>query len=182
LLYCAARARKPNIRLVARGARIVEGSQMLKLLVFSSLFLATATDAFALPLKFACETPQGKRVEQGPPGKATDSFEWIDDKLDNVQPSIVIDGETFSVTWGTTIPNETKGARPKATTYVFASAQRDAVSILATRIDATTAEIFRFYFNNKVLYKLTSSPGPASQDSKTAPPFVATYVASCREQ
>jgi len=77
---------------------------MLKLLVFSSLFLATATDAFALPLKFACETPQGKRVEQGPPGKATDSFEWIDDNLENVQPSVVIDGETFSVTWGTTIP------------------------------------------------------------------------------
>jgi hypothetical protein len=155
---------------------------MLRLLGFSLLFLATTSDARAVPQKFACETPQGKRVEQGPPGKPTDSFEWIDDNPDNVRPTVVIDDETFSVTWGTSIPNETKGARPKATTYVFASARRDAVSILATRIDDTTAEIFRFYFNNKVLYKLTSSPGRASQDSKTAPPFVATYVASCREQ
>jgi hypothetical protein len=155
---------------------------MLRLLGFSLLLLATTTDALALPQKYACETPQGKRVEQGPPGKATDSFEWIDDNPDNVRPSVVIDGETFSVMWGTTIPNETKGARPKATTYVFASAHRDAVSILATRIDDTTAEIFRFYFNNKVLYKLTTSPGRALQDGKTASPFAATYVASCREQ
>ncbi len=75
-------------------------------------------------------------AQRDPPGRdgpaiATDSLEWIDDNPDNVRPSVVIDGETFSVMWGTTIPNETKGARPKATTYVFASAHRDAVSILA---------------------------------------------------
>jgi hypothetical protein len=62
---------------------------------------------------------------------------------------------------------------PKATTYVFASTFRDDVSIFATRIDRTQAELFRFYFSDKLLYKLTSS----SSTSKDIP-VAAIHVAS----
>ncbi|OKO80542.1 hypothetical protein AC628_08845 [Bradyrhizobium sp. NAS96.2] len=92
---------------------------------------------------------------------------------------MVIDGETFSVTWGTSAATEGKGA--KLTTYVFAAAHRTAASIFATRVDESTAEIFRFYFASRSLYKLTSRLESPSADAK-ATPFVATYLATCREQ
>ncbi|UGY21997.1 hypothetical protein HU675_0028800 [Bradyrhizobium septentrionale] len=142
------------------------------------LFVATASAAIAEPSKFTCDTPHGKRVELGPSGKGSD-VQWIDDDLDAVRPAVVIDGQTLSVTWGTSVAMEGKGA--KLTTYVFAAAQRTAASIFATRVDESTAEIFRFYFASKSLYRLTSRLGGPSSDPK-APPFVATYLATCHEQ
>ncbi|MGF6313544.1 hypothetical protein ABIB82_007697 [Bradyrhizobium sp. i1.8.4] len=142
------------------------------------LFLATTSAAIAEPSRFACDTPRGKRAEVGPSGKGGD-VQWIDDDLDTVRPAVVIDGQTFSVTWGTSVAVEGKGT--KLTTYVFAAAQRTAASIVATRVDESTAEIFRFYFASKSLYKLTSRLGGPLSDPK-APPFVATYLATCHEQ
>ncbi|WGR97475.1 hypothetical protein MTX26_24075 [Bradyrhizobium sp. ISRA443] len=143
------------------------------------LFLATTTAAIAHAARFTCDAPRGKRIELGPSGKASDA-QWIDDDLDNVRPAVVVDGQTFSVTWGTSVAPEGKGA--KLTTYVFAAAQRDAGSIFATRMDETTAEIFRFYFGSNALYKLTSRAGDLSSDNKAQSPVVATYIATCREQ
>jgi hypothetical protein len=80
---------------------------------------------------------------------------------------------------GAAAPVAGKGA--KLTTYVFAAAQRTAASIFATRIDESTAEIVRFYFGSKSLYKLTSRQDGPSSDVK-ATPFVATCLATCREQ
>jgi hypothetical protein len=143
------------------------------------LLLASTPAAMANPTKFACDAPQGKRVELGPSNKPGDA-QWIDDNLDTVRPAVLIDGQTFSVTWGTSVAQE--GAGAKVTTYVFAAARRDATSILATRIDETTAEIFRFYFASKVLYKLTTRSAGPSLDGKVQPPFIATHFAVCREQ
>ncbi|MBR0900595.1 hypothetical protein JQ616_37055 [Bradyrhizobium tropiciagri] len=142
------------------------------------LFLATASAAIAEPSRFTCDAPQGKRVEPGTSGKGND-VQWTEDDLATVRPAVVIDGETFTVTWGTSVAAEGKPA--KLTTYVFAAAHRTAASIFATRVDESTAEIFRFYFGSKTLYKLTSRLGGPSSDSK-AMPFVATYLATCREQ
>ncbi|WP_128971307.1 hypothetical protein [Bradyrhizobium tropiciagri] len=142
------------------------------------MLLTTTGAAIAEPLRFACDTPHGKRVELGVSGKNSD-IQWIEDDLDTVRPSVAIDGETFSVTWGTSVATEGKGA--KLTTYVFAAAHRTAASVFATRIDESTAEIFRFYFASKSLYKLTSRLADPSPDSKAAP-FVATYLATCRNQ
>ncbi|QOZ35176.1 hypothetical protein [Bradyrhizobium sp. CCBAU 53421] len=142
------------------------------------VLLAATSAALAEPSRFICDTPRGKRVEVGPSGKGSD-VQWIDDDLDAVRPSVVIDGETFSVTWGTSVATEGKAA--KLTTYVFAAAHRNAASIFATRVDESTAEIFRFYFASKSLYKLTSHLGGPSPDAK-ATPFVATYLATCRDQ
>ncbi|MES5486368.1 hypothetical protein QMZ05_26730 [Bradyrhizobium sp. INPA03-11B] len=139
------------------------------------LLLATTSAAIAQPSRFTCDTPRGKRVEAGPSG----NVQWTDDDLDAVRPSVVIDGETFSVTWGTSVATEGKGA--KLTTYVFAAAHRTAASVFATRVDESTAEIFRFYFASKSLYKLTSQLAAPSPDTKAAP-LVATYLATCREQ
>lgn len=133
----------------------------------------------AEPSRFTCDTPRGKRVDLGPSGKGSDA-QWIDDDLDSVRPSVVIDGETLMVTWGKSVAAEGKGDA-KLTTYVFAAAHRSAASIFATRVDDTTAEIFRFYFASRSLYKLTSRLGGASPDTK-AVPFVATYLTACREQ
>ena len=66
----------------------------------SLLLLASHADAFALPLRFVCEPPHGKRVEQGGVGKGTD---WIDESLENVHPAVTVDGESLTVTWGSTI-------------------------------------------------------------------------------
>lgn len=143
------------------------------------LLLASIPAAMANPTRFACDPPQGKRVELSPSNRSGDA-QWIDDNLDTVRPAVVIDGQTLSVTWGTSVAQE--GAGAKLTTYVFAAARRDASSILATRVDDTTAEIFRFYFGSKVLYKLTTRSGGASLDGKVAPPFIATHFAICREQ
>jgi hypothetical protein len=142
------------------------------------LACALACPAFAQVQKFTCDPPVGKRVESGGLGQSPN---WADDSLPEIHPTVLIDGQTFSVTWGNTTADQ-KSGRPKATTYVFAAAHRDQTSILATRVDDTTAEIFRFYFSNKSLYKLSTSLAPATQDAKGAPPFVATYVAACREQ
>lgn len=155
---------------------------MLRYFGVSLLFLVLVTDAFGQPLRFVCETPRGKRVELGAVGLATEGLEWTDDGLEDIRPAVVVDGDTFTVTWGSSLPIESKGTVPKATTYIFASAYRDDLSILASRTDRTTAEIFRFYFNNKVLYKLTSSVGLAAQDRKAAPSMAAIHVANCREQ
>ncbi|MHC2335519.1 hypothetical protein [Bradyrhizobium sp. USDA 4454] len=140
--------------------------------------LTTIDAAIAEPVRFSCDTPRGKRVELGGSGKGSDA-EWIEDDLETVRPAVVIDGETFTVTWGTSIATE--GKPPKLTTYVFAAAHRTAASIFATRVDESTAEIYRFYFGSKSLYKLTSRLEIPSSDSK-ATPFVATYLATCREQ
>ncbi|MFX8554403.1 hypothetical protein ABTM01_19905, partial [Acinetobacter baumannii] len=43
------------------------------------------------------------------------------------------------------------------------------------------AEIFRFYFSSKSLYGLTSHLAGAQPDAE-ATPFVATYLATCRQQ
>lgn len=142
------------------------------------LLLATTCAAIAQPSRFSCDTPRGKRVELGASGKGND-VQWIEDDLETVRPAVVIDGETFTVTWGTSVAAEGRGA--KLTTYVFAAAHRTATSIFATRVDESTAEIFRFYFGSKSLYKLTSRLEAASPDAKAAP-FVATYLAACREQ
>ncbi|MGY4427426.1 hypothetical protein ACVWY2_009875 [Bradyrhizobium sp. JR6.1] len=155
-----------------------EGKPMWRSVGCVLLLLATTSAAIAEPSRFSCDAPRGKRVEVGPSGKGSD-VQWIDDDLDTVRPSVVIDGETFSVTWGTSVATEGKAA--KLTTYVFAAAHRTAASIFATRVDESTAEIFRFYFGNKSLYKLTSRLGGPSPDAKAAP-FVATYLATCREQ
>ncbi|MHC6152492.1 hypothetical protein ACVSQB_11900 [Bradyrhizobium elkanii] len=143
------------------------------------LFLAATSAAIAEPSRFTCDTPRGKRVELGPSGKGGDA-QWIDDDLDTVRPAVVIDGDTFTVTWGTSVAADGKGGA-KLTTYVFAAARRSAASIFATRTDDTTAEIFRFYFGDKSLYKLTSRLGGPSADTNAAP-FVATYLATCRQQ
>ncbi|GKQ49731.1 hypothetical protein [Bradyrhizobium sp. Ce-3] len=142
------------------------------------LLLATTSAAMAAPSRFTCDTPRGKRVEPGASGKGND-VQWIEDDLETVRPAVVIDGETFTVTWGTSVAAEGKGA--KLTTYVFAAAHRTAASIFATRVDESTAEIFRFYFGSKALYKMTSRLEGPSPDPKAAP-FVATYLATCREQ
>lgn len=142
------------------------------------LFLAATSAAVAEPSKFTCDTPRGKRIEPGASGKGSD-VRWIDDDLDAVRPAVVIDGQTFTVTWGTSVATEGRGA--KVMTYVFAAAQRTAASIVATRVDESTAEIFRFYFASRSLYKLTSRLDGPSSDPK-APPLVATYLATCHEQ
>lgn len=142
------------------------------------LLLATTGAAVAEPSRFTCDTPRGKRVELGPSDKGSE-VRWIDDDLETVRPAVVIDGETFTVTWGTSVAADGRGA--KLTTYVFAAAHRTAASIFATRVDESTAEIFRFYFASKSLYKLTSRLEAPSSDAKAAP-FVATYLATCREQ
>ena len=143
------------------------------------LLLAMTNASIAQTRRFACDEPRGKRIELGASDKANDA-QWVDDNEDAVRPAVVIDGETFSVTWGTSVAPEQKGA--KLTTYVFAAARRDAGSIFATRVDETTVEIFRFYFGSKTLYKLTSRFGNPSPDGAAALPFVATYLAACREQ
>ncbi|MGY3446420.1 hypothetical protein [Bradyrhizobium sp. USDA 4473] len=140
------------------------------------LLLATTSAAPAASSRFTCDTPRGKRVE---PGASGNTIQWIEDDLETVRPAVVIDGETFTVTWGTSVAAEGKPA--KLTTYVFAAAHRTASSIFATRVDESTAEIYRFYFGSKSLYKLTSRLEAPSSDSK-ATPFVAAYLASCREQ
>ena len=151
---------------------------MLRRLGLSLLLLVLHTDAFAQPLRFVCELPHGKRVEQGGAGKGT---EWIDESLEDVHPTVTVDGESLTVTWGSTIPNQSKGGAPKPTTYVFAAAYRDERSILATRVDRTGAEIFRFYFGSKVLFRITSNPGNVSQQS-ALPSAAAIHVATCRDQ
>jgi hypothetical protein len=151
---------------------------MLRRLGLSLLLLVLHTDAFAQPLRFVCELPHGKRVEQGGAGKGT---EWIDESLEDVHPTVTVDGESLTVTWGSTIPNQSKGGAPKPTTYVFAAAYRDERSILATRVDRTGAEIFRFYFGSKVLFRITSNPGNVSQQSALHS-AAAIHVATCREQ
>ena len=88
----------------------------------------------------------------------------VDESLENVHPAVTVDGESLTVTWGSTIPNQSKGGAPKPTTYVFAAAYRDERSILASRVDRTGAEIFRFYFGSKVLFRITSNPGNTSQE------------------
>ena len=142
------------------------------------LFVTTASAATA-ETRFTCDAPRGKRIELGPTAKSGDA-QWIDDDLESIRPAVAIDGQTLSVTWGSSAAPEGKGA--KLTTYVFAAARRDATSIVATRVDETTAEIFRFYFGSKVLYKLTTRAGISPPDGKLPSPFVATYLASCREQ
>ncbi len=154
---------------------------MLRRLGLSLLLLASHADAFAQPLRFVCEPPHGKRVEQSGGGKTTNGTEWIDESLENVHPAVTVDGETLTVTWGSTIPNQSKGGAPKPTTYVFASAYRDERSILATRVDRTGAEIFRFYFGTKTLFRITSNPGNASQEAAT-PSAAAIHIANCRDQ
>jgi hypothetical protein len=147
----------------------------------SLLLLASHGDALAQPLRFVCEPPHGKRVEQSGGGKTTNGTEWIDEALETVHPAVTVDGETLTVIWGSTIPNQSKGGAPKPTTYVFASAYRDERSILATRVDRTVAEIFRFYFGSKILFRITSNPGNASQESAT-PSAAAIHMANCRDQ
>jgi hypothetical protein len=106
--------------------------------------------------------------------------QWIEEDSDTIRPTVAIDGQTLSVTWGPSATPESKGA--KLTTYVFAAARRDPTSIVATRVDETTAEIFRFYFGSKVLYKLTTRAPANAPDAKLSSPFVATHFAICREQ
>jgi hypothetical protein len=151
---------------------------MFRRLGLSLLLLASHADAFAQPLRFVCEPPHGKRVELEGVGKGT---EWIDESLENVHPTVTVDGESLTVTWGSTIPNQSKGGPPKPTTYVFAAAYRDARSILATRVDRTGAEIFRFYFGSKILFRITSNPGNASPE-EAMPSAAAIHVANCRDQ
>jgi hypothetical protein len=172
-------AGKPN--LLARKSTHVETELMFRTLGLSILLLASHADAFAQPLRFVCEPPHGKRVEQSGGGKATNGTEWIDESLENIHPAVTVDGETLTVTWGSTIPNQAKGGAPKLTTYVFASAYRDERSILATRVDRNGAEIFRFYFGNKILFRITSNPGNTSQDSALSS-AAAIHVANCRDQ
>ena len=150
---------------------------MLRRLGLSLLLLASHSDAFAQSLSFVCAPPQGKRVEQGGVGKG---IEWVDESLEDVRPAVTVDGESLTITWGSTIPNQSKGGAPKPTTYVFAAAYRDERSILATRVDRTGAEIFRFYFGSKVLFRITSNPGSAQET--TLPSAAAIHVAICRDQ
>jgi len=152
---------------------------MLRRLGLSFLLLTSQADAFAQPLRFVCEAPHGKRVEQAGVGKGT---EWIDESFENVHPAVTVDGESFTVTWGSTIPNPSKSAAPKPTTYVFAAAYRDERSILATRVDRTGAEIFRFYFGSKILFRITSNPGNTPQESAMPSAAAAIHVANCRDQ
>jgi hypothetical protein len=154
---------------------------MLRLLGFSLLLLLPIVDACAQPLRLVCEPPRGKRLEQTGTGKATGGTVWVDEVLENVRPAVTIDGETLSVTWGSTISNQTKGIAPKPTTYVFASAYRNDQSILATRIDRTGAEIFQFYFGSKTLLRLASISGSTSADN-IAPAIAAIHTANCRDQ
>ncbi|MET3839721.1 hypothetical protein [Bradyrhizobium sp. OAE829] len=156
---------------------------MLRLLGFSLLLLLPVVDACAQPLRFVCEPPRGKRLEQTGMGmgKTTGEPVWADDVLENVRPAVTIDGETLTVTWGSTVSNQTKGATPKPTTYVFASAYRNDQSILATRVDRAGAEIFQFYFGSKTLLRLASISGDSS-NAITAPAIAAIQTANCREQ
>ena len=153
---------------------------MLRLLGFSLLLLLPAVVACAQPLRFVCEPPRGKRLEQPSTGKPAEAV-WADDVLENVRPVVTIDGETLTVTWGSTIANQTKGTAPKPTTYVFASAYRNDQSILATRIDRTGGEIFQFYFGSKILVRLASTSGNTAADI-TAPAIAAIQSANCRDQ
>jgi hypothetical protein len=175
-IFIASRGRK-NQNLLAR--KTFGDGPMLGRLGLSLLLLASHTDAFAQPLRFVCEPPHGKRVEQSGGSKTANDTEWIDESLESVHPAVTVDGETLTVTWGSTIPNQSKGGAPKPTTYVFASAYRDERSILATRVDRTGAEIFRFYFGSKVLFRITSNPGSAPQEVASA---AAIHIASCRDQ
>lgn len=142
------------------------------------LLLATTSAAMA-ETRFTCDPPRGKRIELGTSAKSGDA-QWIEEDSDTIRPTVAIDGQTLSVTWGLSATPESKGA--KLTTYVFAAARRDPTSIVATRVDETTAEIFRFYFGSKVLYRLTTHAPATVPDAKLSSPFVATHFAICREQ
>ena len=147
------------------------------------LLLLPVVDAYAQPLKFVCEPPRSKRLAQaGTEKQPAAGAVWVDDVLQNVRPVVTVDGETLTVTWGSTIQDPAKGAAAKATTYVFASAYRNDQSIFATRTDrAGTAEIFRFYFGSKTLLRLASTAGNASADT-AAPTMAAIQIADCRDQ
>ena len=135
-------------------------------------------DACAQPLKFICDLPQGKRLEQTGIEKQSGAAPvWVDETLENIRPAVTVDGETLTITWGSAIPNPSKAAAPKATTYVFASAYRNDQSIVATRIDRAGAEIFRFYFGSKTLVRLATVPG-----NTAAPILGAIQTTNCKDQ
>jgi hypothetical protein len=136
--------------------------------------------ACAQPLRFICEPPQGKRLElTGTEKQPTAAHAWVDDVLQDIHPTVTVDGEILTVTWGSTVAGPAKGA-PKPTTFVFASAYRDNQSILATRVDRNGAEIFRFYFGSKRLVRLASTSTTASDTA--APATNAILIADCRDQ
>ncbi|MGY4478355.1 hypothetical protein [Bradyrhizobium sp. USDA 3364] len=140
------------------------------------LTLATTSAAIAEPSKFTCVAPRSKRVELSASGKGNEA-QWIDDDLETVRPAVVIDGETFAVSWGMSVADGKAG--PKLTTYVFAAAHRSAASIFATCVDESAAEIFRFFFASKDALQAnepTGRPLARLEDH----PFVATYLATCR--
>lgn len=137
--------------------------------------------AYAQPLRFICEPPQGKRLElTGTEKQPTAAPAWVDEVLQSIHPAVTVDGEILTVTWGSTAPGPAKGAAPKPTTFVFASAYRNDQSILATRVDRNGAEIFRFYFGSKRLVRLASASTSASDTA--APATTAILIADCRDQ
>ena len=149
---------------------------------FCLLLFLSAEGVCAQPLKFVCEPPQGKRLElAGTEKQPMAAPVWIDDILQGIHPAVTVDGEILTVTWGGPGPNPVKGAAAKPTTYVFASAYRNDQSILATRVDRTGAEIFRFYFGSKKLLRLTSASSSTSADI-AAPAVTAIQIADCRDQ
>lgn len=149
---------------------------------FCLLFFLSAEDLCAQPLRFVCEPPAGKRLElAATEGQSMAAPVWIDDVLQDIRPAVTVDGEILTVIWGSAAQNSNRGAAAKPTTYVFASAYRNDQSILATRVDRTGAEIFRFYFDSKKLLRLTSTSSNTSADI-AAPVITAIQIADCRDQ
>jgi len=157
-------------------------------LALCSLSIGSALSADG-PLGFVCDEPSGKRVEVGDVRaldgrslqRAADGPQWTDDGYRNVRPSVVIDSDTMKVTWGNALPDELIGVvKPQSHVINVPITGRDSISVYGTITNEMTVEIFRYYLNYDVLYRVMTSVGLSLQPLASQPAMSAIYVARCR--
>jgi hypothetical protein len=153
---------------------------------FACLALGFSASATAQqPRAFRCDAPQGKVVNYGDWPRSDGTFlqrfadgpKWSDDGFNGISPIVVVSGDQMAITWGNYVPSlldRKVDDRPRI--FHVPIQGRDHVSVYGTVIMPSVVHVFRFYFNQLTLYRLTSSV----YLMKEAPSEAAIYIARCR--
>ena len=161
----------------------------MRLFLATAVFFTCTTASGAEEARiFRCDSPQGKRVDNGnlealdgtKLQRFEDGPEWSDDGYSGVRPVVVVDGDTMLISWANAVPKDLRGlVNDGRHVKRVPIAGRDAISVWGMTTKSNTAAIWRYYLNYNVLFLLESSITLNLQDPLAAPSMAALYISRC---
>lgn len=139
---------------------------------------------------FACEEPKGMRVDWGDVYNLDEDKiqslengpQWNEDGFSNITPVIIIEDNRLLLNWGNTRPDDLKHLLPEDNKFkIIPISGQTMDTVWGILQKNATVEIIRYYRDNNLLFRLTSSIGFSGKTGVGLPANASIMISKCKE-